>query len=363
MKRIIHSLLIAFICLLINACSQDAYPIKKRMHKANQVHNLIYETKLEQDNFFQLRINESVEFLPVNSSDMFIDSKNTLISDFPFKKFQQETDAQEDHLDDNKLIIEETYIYLDEINTVKPEQSHNQFGLAFYFITFPTIDEYPNNEKSRTRKYYNNPKRLYANIIRGVLVGHWIKNSKDELLFVFQKSSRRIMVFKGLLQNDKVKIKEVSHPFNLNKRSLMNSKILELVNSVDATNFRSNIPRKKKNQFEVTKLDSIFKAIESDVVLIPLAKVIDLNNKDGLLFFNVPRDKTFLFETSDDATEKITGFKLGSIKERSFPIFGKLSYKPLFYVESTNGNNKLNYLFEKKDAVFLKNDWEKSQTN
>ena len=343
--------------VLLASCSKDAYPIKERLHRISDTPLYTYETAFNKENLFQLRISQTVEFLPTLSKDNLLNTSNTLISDFPFKRFQQEITPQTEDSKLDNLVVEETYLYLDEINSYNEEESHNQFGLAFYFITYPTVDEYPQKPESRTRKYFNNPKKLYANIIRGVTVGYWIKNSNDELLMVFQKSSRKIMVFKGIKFDNRIEIQEISHPYNLDKRSLKNSQILSLVNSIDPISFRSDIAREKSERIDQQNLDTLFNRIKSDVVLIELDKVIDLNDRRGLLFFNLPQQKKFIFEDENNEYQLISGFKLGSEKRKGLTLFGSWSHTPLFYFQSSLNGNEITYLFNKKNVVFLKNDW------
>ena len=318
---------------LIWSCS-SAYPIKHRLIETGQDQDFGYEMDIDPSNFYQLRISESLGFLPITEG---IDSR-TLVSDLPYRRFRQDTLMQNPNAPMADLTIEETYIYLDGLNLSDPEEVQNQHGYVFYFVTYVAVDGgRSKNQKlktSKAKKYFNDPEKLYINVIRDISIGYWIKNSKNELLFVLKNHNGQLDIHRGHAYIDRIGLSELSHPSYENERL----ESLETLRKV-VTNMGIIHDRKTETQvaIEEENLDMLFDRLYSSVALIELKNVFSLNNQDELLFINIPEGKKFVFEKEKEQYHTVRSFFLK---------------KPRMYVKVKDGGEPTVYEFNPKNLEF-----------
>ena len=314
------------------------YPIDHRLIETEQDQDYGYEMDIDPSNFYQLRISESLDFLPITEEN---DSR-TLVSDLPYRRFRQDTLMQDPNSTLANLTVEETYLYLDGLNLSAPEEAQNQHGYVFYFVTYAAVDGSRSKNKrlktSKAKKYFNDPTKLYINVIRDVSIGYWMKNSENELLFIVRNENDQLDIHRGRAYADRIGLTELSHPSFENERL----ESLETIQKV-VTNMGIKHDRKRQAQVAIDEedLDVLFDRIYSSVALIELKNVFSLNNQEELLFINIPEGKEFVLEEkgSDQAPQYST--------VKSFFL-----KKPRLYVNvEENGENTV-YEFNPKNIEF-----------
>lgn len=291
MKTVFHRMILVLSVPLLVNCS-SFYPIKHRLERADEQTINGYRMSVDPENLYQLRVTESVDFITVNEGN----GERTLVSDLPYRSFQQDTTQQDTLYSGGPLTIEELYIYMDGIHSKNDSGSNAQYGYILYFITYAAVDG--NSERavkkgvSKAHKYFNDPKKLYINSIRDIFVGYWIKNSNDDLLLFFQLDNGTINVHRGHLYPDRLGFTEVAHP-NKNNRNIDSYDIMRQI-----FNFEGLYGSEKKgvDTIDYGVLDVLFDKIYKSVSLIELDNVFDLNGKEELLFINIPKGKEFVFE-------------------------------------------------------------------
>ena len=290
--RYLKILLWIFAVTILWSCS-SLYPVDHRLIKTEQDQDFGYKMDIDPSNFYQLRISESLGFLPITEG---INSR-TLVSDLPYRRFRQDTLMQDPNSILAELTVEETYIYLDGLNVSDSEGVENQHGYAFYFVTYAAVDGSRSKNSrlktSKAKKYFNDPEKLYINVIRDVSIGYWIKNSKNDLLFVVRNQNNQLDIHRGRAYPDRIGLTELSHPSFENER-LESLETLQKV--VSSAGIRHDQKRQAQEVIDQEELDMLFERIYSSVALIELKNVFSLNNQDELLFINIPDGKEFVFE-------------------------------------------------------------------
>lgn len=314
------------------------YPIDHRLIDTEQDQDFGYEMDINPSNFYQLRISESLDFLPINEEN---DSR-TLVSDLPYRRFRQDTTMQDANSTLAKLTVEETYIYLDGLNLSDSEGVQNQHGYAFYFVTYAAVDgsRSKNNrlKTSKAKKYFNDPEKLYINVIRDVTIGYWIKNSKNDLLFVIRNQNDQLDIHRGRVYSDRIGLTELSHPSFENER-LESMETLQKV--VSKAGIRHDQKRQAQEVIDQEDLDTLFDRIYSSVALIELKNVFSLNNQDELLFINIPKGKEFVFEEEGE-----------NRTSRYHTIKSFFLNKPRLYVNVKDEDKNTVYEFNPKNTEF-----------
>jgi len=259
-------------------------------------------SNLTNENFFQLRIFESVDFINVKDQSFTKFDTINLTSDVPYKKFEQDTTAQTEQTKEQKFVVEETYLYLDNINKNQSldKSSNPKFGIAYYFITYPMITE------SATLKYFNDPYKLFTNSIKEVQVGYWVKNEKDEIVLLFKNSNKQIVIMKGRHIDDYLGISKVSHPATkMTEESFYDiwkfvAKYNDIDNLILPCNLNVTIPT-----------DIFFERIDRKTGFIDLAATLDLGSNNELHFYKIPPYKRFVYQRKN-VLELVTQLSIGN---------------------------------------------------
>jgi len=289
-------------------------------------------------NMYQLRINEKIEALVEYKKS--IDGIHTLVSDAPFKRFQQDIKPQQ-LIDDavENIRIDETYLYLDNLNNIESQIS----GIAMYFITYPIVEE--DNKKysdsSKTRFYFNDISKLYFNTIRSIQIGKWYKNKNNELVLLFKNDFNNTISLIGKLNKTKDKTNnlintigftKVSHPSRLVQRKLKTQKL-----------YTMDVKDNKDDSIINKNIDMYTNELINKIVYIDLDKVIDLNGKKSLLFFQIPDGKKVIH-----LNEKMS--KKDNIENLNRIFVDDSSVKFKF---STTFRDSIYYRFKLKNVHFL----------
>lgn len=337
MQRTYLAFIVFLSCLLFNSCKEIReflYPInaKNTLKDIDEInfHPLNYYIDYENSNLFQLRIVETEESFSEEMFDPNTGEKIKLTSDSFYKKYSQQTQSQKPSSELDPLVVEEKYIYLDKL---KDESSNSTHGFCFNFISFPTIDKEPENESSRTKYYYSDYNNLFANVIRSVEVGIWLRKEK-KLLFIFNNSNNRVVVYEGLVDDDKIEIIGISHPSRLDKRI---EELEEFLFSTEYENIR------KDEKLKLEKMGYLFDRIKSRVKFIKLNSVLDLDEKN-LIFHKIPSNKKFIIEKrKNDQTFELESFTVG---------YWKTLKTPSLFLNFKNCNDSLICVFKKKNTGF-----------
>lgn len=334
---------IPFVLLILTTFINGCYPITQQLSLANNTGDINYQIDYKNDNFYQLRIQTKRDYLRINNEK---DSSKSLVSDFPFKKFQQTTTVQEKINIDNNFIVEETYIYLDK-------NTENQFsGFAFYFITYPVIERNPNKPKSFAKRFFNDPTKLYTNIIRSVQVGYWIKDRENNIMLVFKNSEKQTMVLSGRVvykdNKDEKKglfIKKISHPLETNKQ-ILNPEYFSKISKYSKLESAKKTTYNNSNQSINIDTDNTFRSLKNTIAFIDLNDVLGFeDNIEELYFLNVPKYKRFVLELGSKSNSKVQKNK------QMFYVNGFKLDENNFYIKFEDNST---YLFNPKHVHFLK---------
>ncbi len=349
-KFLYHCFFILFI--IINLGCSDLYPIYKKNNLAstNSIVNEKYYTEFNHENFYQLRIKQVEEYIQFK-----VDTNSTpLISSTPFRRFKQHTSQQNDATINNPKTIEETYIYLDNLNQ-KDNKEIPAYGYAFYFVTFPTIDGY-NPKFSKTDKYFNDNKSLYANTFRSVNIGYWVRNvsNKDsiELLLLFKRSKNEIFALNGRVYNNALRLDSISHPEKFMKKINGIDHSLYIRNYINHTKAYNMRPQAATPEL----LEEFYETAKRKIAFMPLKNVFDLDDGNELLFFQVPDSKKFILESKEDRSEghidkrkklDINAFIIGQDSKKTVLLRKAL---PRFYISTQHEGKKHIYVFKRKNT-------------
>lgn len=322
-KLILWRLLAGLVLLGLSGCV-GWYPIKD--HLSQKVpEQKQYVLPYMSSNLFQLRIAQSTEFLPVGFrtvTDRDTVRRINLVSDFPFKRFQQMTSKQDSIPDPEHLVVDETYLYLDKFNQENGERSEKQFGYAFYFITYPVIDK--NNEVKKKRRYYNNPAKLYSNLIRYIRIGLWLTSPEGELMLIFKNLNNKYSFYLGKplfeeiypTKSLAVEIEKISHPYNLSAKRIDEVGLLNFI--VSPRRIGPFIVFREGLDLSDEERKNIFNSIKSSIAPIEIKNVLGLDDR-GLLFYNILPSKQFIYEEiqeeNDTIDRLIKNFTLGKFTD------------------------------------------------
>ena len=322
---------------LIWSCS-SMYPIDHRLIETEQDQDFGYEMDIDPSNFYQLRISESLGFLPIKEG---INSR-TVVSDLPYRRFRQDTLMQDPHSTRADLTVEETYLYLDGLNLSNPERVQNQHGYLIYFVTYAAVDGSRSKNKrlksSKAKKYFNDATKLYINVIRDVAIGYWMKNSDNDLLFMVRNDNGQLDIHRGRAYPDRIGLSELSHPSFENERLESLQKLQKVVSEMGISR---DPTRQTQKTIDQEDLDMLFDRIYSSVALIELKNVFSLNNQEELLFINIPEGKEFVFEEEGPGQT----FQFHTIK--SFML-----RKPRLFVNTQKSGGNTVYEFSPKNLRF-----------
>lgn len=268
MKILIY---ISTVVLLYSCISGRSYNRPSKLVKLNKPIGKATKIKIENEDFFQLRVFEEKIYY----------SEDSFYSDTEYLNYTQSVDFQNDDTEVTRQVAEETYLYLQDISKSKYNTNIKTKGKAIYMESYPII-RLPSDINSYRNYYFDNKDTIFSNIIKTCYVGEWqlINNS---YLVSFTKST-------GLSKKNKIKFQ-------------LTGKYVKSKSKGESKGFVSfhEITHPSKAKSSGSEIDTLnLNSIKMDHIIqlakIP-EKVLESNYYDepemeqGLLFFNVPLKK------------------------------------------------------------------------
>ena len=234
------------------------------------------EIQINNKDFFQLRIFEI--------KTHFIDVDQT--TDTEYLNYVQATNPQGDPFGKSHQVAEETYMYLDGISNSKAIG-----GRAIYMETYTIVSDAYHLDTIRDR-YFNNPQKIYSNIIKTCYVGDW--HQEDSNYIVTFKTFKSAM-FSRRKGKKVFKLKGRYITANDNSHSLMSFEEI-----THPAVFKKNESIVSLSDLEYVKLDDV---VQLDTIPAKVLKEIYGVNSQiipGLLFYNIPKDKNIIISSDKE---------------------------------------------------------------
>ncbi len=288
-----------FLLLTVVGCG-SLYSRKTKLQAVNTIDNYEIKCKIQPENLFQLRIFETKSYV--------IDGKSI---EEGFVKYLQATGVQKINEETDKEVVEETYLYLDGIS------EHKKEGTVIYMETYPIIAT-PRSAKLRNLRehYFNNPYKIHTNIIKKCYIGAWKKENDFCVLSlrITHGSVAKEYKIRGKYrqnnENSYFTMYQITHPqvFKANGtdgEGVRRDIAYEYINLNNVLGFNKVPIEVNRNQakfkFNASSLDDYIaddKVKKGHVNIFGLDEKIKDQEEQGLLFFNVPKEKKII--TSND---------------------------------------------------------------
>ncbi|WP_010136527.1 hypothetical protein [Ochrovirga pacifica] len=267
MKKVIYFSVVTLVFFLTSCLSGSGYRRIGKLKLVNFKNPDTIAIKIENENLFQLRIfEETVHFVD-----------DGVYTNTEYLNYTQALSFQDTISYNKRQVVEETYLYLDGLNESK------NGGYAIYIETHPIIKNKYNLDSYR-EKYFNNPNKIYTNILKTCFVGKWEKEqSNNQYLITFQ--TYKSIMFKKQKGKKVFKIKA-----NYIQDSIPNKAVISIHSISHPAIFKNDIDESVINSAEFLKIDSI----------LSLEKMSNNNLEPGLLFFNVPKNKKITIAHEDE---------------------------------------------------------------